>query len=66
MKPYFKYTIPELIVEPLEMDVWRKLAVERPENQNGLIEQLKTIESCQLTWLSQKLFRLPKDERDVR
>lgn len=65
MKPYFKYTIPELAVEPLEIEIWRKLPVERQENQNDLIEQLKTIESCNLTWLSLKLCRLPKDERDV-
>lgn len=66
MKPYFKYTIPELTVEPLEIDIWRKMPVERPENQNDLIEQLKTMETSKLTWLSLKLCRIPKDGRDVR
>lgn len=66
MKPYFKYTIPELTVESLEIEIWRKMPVERPENQNDLIDQLKTIESCKLTWLSLELCRIPKDGRDVR
>lgn len=65
MKPYFKYTIPELTVEPLEIEIWRKLPVDRLENQNELIEQLKGIDACKLTWQSLKLCRLPKEERDV-
>lgn len=63
MKPYYKYTLSGLDVESLEMDIWRKLPVERPEKIESLICQLKTIEMSVMTPISQKLINLDEEER---
>lgn len=48
-----------MTIEPLEMEVWRKLNFEKPENFKELIKELKTLEISQLTQMSQKLIHLP-------
>ncbi|XP_055537016.1 Bardet-Biedl syndrome 1 protein homolog [Wyeomyia smithii] len=63
MKPYYKYTIPGLTIEPLETEVWKKLPVERPENVDKLIESLRSLNFSQLTEQSQELLSLPDDKR---
>lgn len=64
LKPYYKFTVPSVEIEPLEVDIWRKLAVERrPEQANDLIQQLKLMESSNLTIVSQQLISLPEAKR---
>ncbi|XP_053676967.1 Bardet-Biedl syndrome 1 protein homolog [Anopheles nili] len=63
MKPYYKYTIPSMTIEPLEVDVWKKLPVERGEPLEALIDSLRTIEPSQMTLQTQELLSLPESER---
>ncbi|CAD7083571.1 unnamed protein product [Hermetia illucens] len=65
MKPYFKYTLPSLPINPLEIDIWRKLPIQVPENQGALITELGTIPFEELTPQSQKLLGISESERDV-
>ncbi|XP_055384123.1 Bardet-Biedl syndrome 1 protein homolog [Condylostylus longicornis] len=64
LKPYYKFTLPEMTIEPLEIDVWRRLPIEKPSNQQSLIENLASIDASILTVQSQKLLNLPVEERD--
>ncbi|XP_058838064.1 Bardet-Biedl syndrome 1 protein homolog [Topomyia yanbarensis] len=64
MKPYYKYSIPGLSIDPMEVDVWKKLPVERPENVDKLIESLRTLSLSQLTELSQQLLVMTEDKRE--
>ncbi|EDS36472.1 BBS1 [Culex quinquefasciatus] len=63
MKPYYKFTIPGLDIEPLERDVWKKLPIEKPENVDALIDTLRTLDLSRMTELSQELCALPEDSR---
>ncbi|XP_058066095.1 Bardet-Biedl syndrome 1 protein homolog [Anopheles bellator] len=63
MKPYYKYTIPGMSVEPLEVDVWSKLPYERGDALDALVDTLRTIEPSQMTLQSQELLALPEAER---
>ncbi|XP_061397052.1 Bardet-Biedl syndrome 1 protein homolog [Musca vetustissima] len=58
IKPYFKYTLPELPVLDEERDIWRKLNLVGVDEQEALIEQLKTLERPKLTRKSQHLLNL--------
>lgn len=64
MKPYYKYSLPQMEIEALEYEVWRKLQFEKSENIQNLIDNLKTLEMHQLTNTSQKLINMPDDKRD--
>lgn len=61
MKPYFKYTVPSLLIEPLEVEIWKKLTVERQSNYPKLIDDLKAMNITQMSMLSQKLINLETD-----
>lgn len=61
MKPYFKYTVPTLLIEPLEVDIWKKLTVERQSNYQKLIDDLKAMNISQMSLLTQKLINLNSD-----
>ncbi|XP_055846740.1 Bardet-Biedl syndrome 1 protein homolog isoform X2 [Episyrphus balteatus] len=63
MKPYFKYTLPAMEVDEKEKEIWRKISVERTENQEMLIENLKLLDRNQLTRVSQKLLLLSAQDR---
>ncbi|XP_055912088.1 Bardet-Biedl syndrome 1 protein homolog [Eupeodes corollae] len=63
MKPYFKYTLPPMEVDDKEKEIWRKLTVERAENQDILIENLKLMDRNQLTRMSQKLLQQSTQDR---
>ncbi|XP_035784786.1 Bardet-Biedl syndrome 1 protein homolog isoform X2 [Anopheles albimanus] len=63
LKPYYKYTLPSLTVEPLELDVWGRMANERGDALDALIESLRTIEPSQMTLQTQELLSLPDAER---
>ncbi|XP_058121914.1 Bardet-Biedl syndrome 1 protein homolog [Anopheles ziemanni] len=63
MKPYYKYTIPSMTVEPLEIDVWKKLPIERGDALDALIDSLRSIEPTQMTLQTQELLGLPESER---
>lgn len=66
MKPYFKYTLPELEVLEEEKEIWRKLNIVRSEDQEALIESLKALERPKLTRKSQHLLNLlTQQDRDV-
>ncbi|EAT38940.1 AAEL009211-PA [Aedes aegypti] len=64
MKPYYKYTVPEMDIDPLEVDTWHKLQTARPENVDKLIDNLRTLQLSQLTEQSQQLLSLPEDKRE--
>ncbi|CRK95130.1 CLUMA_CG008608, isoform A [Clunio marinus] len=64
MKPYFKYTVPSLIIEPLEMEIWKKLVSDRSDNYQKHIDDLKSINTSELSTLSQQLITLNDDERE--
>ncbi|XP_055601592.1 Bardet-Biedl syndrome 1 protein homolog [Uranotaenia lowii] len=63
MKPYYKYSIPSLPIDVVEVDAWKKLSVERPENIDKYIDNLRTLNLNQMTELSQELLALPEHER---
>lgn len=65
MKPYFKYTLPELEVLEEEKEIWRKLNIVRAEDQEAIIEGLKNLERPKLTRKSQHLLNLLPPDRDV-
>lgn len=65
MKPYFKYTLPELDVLDEEREIWRKLNLVGVEEQEALIEGLKALERPKLTRKSQHLLNLLPPERNV-
>lgn len=50
-------------IDPLEVETWKKLLVERPENYDKLIDNLRTLQLSQLTEQSQELLFLPEDQR---
>lgn len=62
MKPYFKFTVPSLMIEALETEVWKKLPSDRPINYKKHIDELKSMNISKLSSLSQKLISLPADE----
>lgn len=62
MKPYFKYTVPSLMIQALEQDVWSKLPSDRPVNYPKHIKNLKSMNLSQLSSLSQRLINLQEDE----
>lgn len=64
LKPYFKYTMPSLMIEPLEQEIWKKLTVERQLNYEKLINELKAMNIAQLSTLSHKLISLSEAERE--
>lgn len=64
MKPYFKYTVPSLLISPIEHDVWNKLSSDRPINFDKHINELKNVNFSEITALSQKLLRIPSDDRE--
>lgn len=61
MKPYFKYTVPSLLIEPLEVEIWKKLTVERQSNYRKLIDELKAMNISQMSPLTQRLISLESD-----
>lgn len=65
MKPYFKYTVPSLMIEPLEVEVWKKMPSDLPIHYEKHINDLKTLNISQMSSLSQKLIKLPDDEREA-
>lgn len=64
MKPYFKYTLPSLLLEPAEIGLWNKLSNDRPVNYEKHINELKNLNFSSLTILSQKLLRMQEDDRE--
>uniref|UniRef100_A0A1I8PUL4 Uncharacterized protein n=1 Tax=Stomoxys calcitrans TaxID=35570 RepID=A0A1I8PUL4_STOCA len=65
MKPYFKYTLPELEVLDEEREIWRQLNLVGIEEQQPLIDRLNVIERPKLTRKSQHLLNLlPQDRND--
>lgn len=62
MKPYFKYTVPSLMIEPFEIDVWQRFPTDRPVNYKKHIDDLKSMNISKLSSLSQKIISLPVDE----
>lgn len=65
LKPYFKYTIPASDADELELEVWRKLPVMKPEAHDGLLQLLKDVDHAKLSRKTQRLLQLSEDERAV-
>jgi Bardet-Biedl syndrome 1 protein len=65
MKPYFKYTVPSLMIEPFEQEIWKKLPSDLPINYEKHINDLKSMNLSVLSSLSQRLITLPADEREA-
>uniref|UniRef100_A0A1A9ZFV4 Uncharacterized protein n=1 Tax=Glossina pallidipes TaxID=7398 RepID=A0A1A9ZFV4_GLOPL len=63
MKPYFKYTLPELEILDAEREIWRKLNIVRQEDQESFVEALKAYERPKLCRKSQRLLQLLPEER---
>lgn len=64
LKPYFKYTVPALDAEELELEVWRKLPVVKTEAHDGLLQLLKDVDHAKLSRKTQRLLQLSDGERD--
>ncbi|EDV97757.1 Bardet-Biedl syndrome 1 protein homolog [Drosophila grimshawi] len=62
-KPYFKFTIPALDAEELELELWRKLPVMKPETHQELLQLLKDVDHAKLSRKTQRLLQLPEQER---
>ncbi|XP_068148701.1 Bardet-Biedl syndrome 1 protein homolog [Drosophila tropicalis] len=65
LKPYFKYSIPQLEPEELEAEVWRKLPVMKSETHDALLASLKDLDHAKLSRKTQRLLQLPKEEREA-
>ncbi|KAL9904916.1 Bardet-Biedl syndrome 1 isoform 3-T5 [Glossina fuscipes fuscipes] len=63
MKPYFKYTLPELEILDAEREIWRRLSIVRQEDQENFVEALKAYERPKLCRKSQRLLQLLPEER---
>lgn len=66
LKPFFKYTIPATDADELELEVWRKLPVMKPETHEGLLQLLKDVDHAKLSRKTQRLLQLTEEERAVR
>ncbi|XP_062128230.1 Bardet-Biedl syndrome 1 protein homolog [Drosophila sulfurigaster albostrigata] len=64
MKPYFKYTVPALDAEELELEVWRKLPVMKTETHDELLQLLKEVDHAKLSRKTQRLLQLSGEERE--
>lgn len=64
MRPYFKYTLPSLLIEKQEIGIWNKLSNDRPVNYEKHINELKNLNFSNLTILSQKLLKIQEDDRE--
>lgn len=62
MKPYFKYTVPSLMIEAYEKDIWSKMPSDRTINFQKYINELKSMNISHLSSLSQRLIALPEEE----
>lgn len=62
MKPYFKYTVPSLMIEPLEIEIWKKLTTDRQVNLEKHVNELKQLNIAHLSTLSMQILRLSEDE----
>ncbi|EDW73429.1 uncharacterized protein Dwil_GK16651 [Drosophila willistoni] len=65
LKPYFKYSIPQLEPEELEAEVWRKLPVMKSETHDALLASLKDLDHAKLSRKTQRLLQLPEEEREA-
>ncbi|KAH8302769.1 hypothetical protein KR044_010695 [Drosophila immigrans] len=65
LKPYFKYTVPALDAEELELEVWRKLPVMKSETHDALLQLLKDVDHAKLSRKTQRLLQLSGDEREA-
>lgn len=65
MKPYFKYTVPSLMIEAFEQDIWRRLPTDLPMNYQKHIDDLKSMNISHLSALSQKIITVAEDEREA-
>lgn len=64
MKPYFKYTVPSLIIEPLELEIWKKLPSDLPMNYEKHVNELRSMNISHMSSLSQKFITLSENERE--
>jgi len=64
LKPYFKYTIPALESEDLELEVWRKLPVMKSSSHPALLDSLRNIDHSKLSRKSQRLLQMSEEERE--
>lgn len=62
MKPYFKYTVPSLMIEAFERDIWMKLPSDMPINYKKHIDGLKSMNISKLSSLSQRIITLSEEE----
>lgn len=65
MKPYFKYTVPSLMIEPIEIEIWKKLTTDRVANLEKHVNDLNSMNISQMSSLSRRLISLPGDEREA-
>lgn len=57
--------MPALDADELELEVWRKLPVMKPETHEGLLQLLKDVDHAKLSRKTQRLLQLPVEEREV-
>lgn len=62
LKPYFKYTVPSLLIEPFEQEIWKKLISDRTVNLTKHLNELKSMNISLLSSLSQRLLTVAEDE----
>lgn len=65
LKPYFKYTVPALDADELELELWRKLPVMKSDTHDGLLQLLNDVDHALLSRKTQRLLQLSGEERDV-
>lgn len=53
------------MIEPLEVEIWKKLPSDLPIHYEKHISDLKRLNISQMSSLSQKLISLPEDEREA-
>lgn len=53
------------MIEPLEVEIWKKLPSDLPINYEKHVKDLKTLNISQMSSLSQRLIRLSEDEREA-
>lgn len=66
LKPYFKYTVPALDADELELELWRKLPVMKPETHDELLHLLNDVDHALLSRKTQRLLQLSGENREVR
>lgn len=63
LKPYYKYSLPCLELQPLEFEIWKQLELAPPDSFDNHVEALKSLDFSLLSNLSRAFLGCKEDDR---